>query len=159
MCCESRRPFYALPLFIRYQSSNPRRKSRSRERPRTELLSSIPINSDIRERERELERIHRRSRELMLSPRIADLQHQLQSPPPPLPNRSRDSSLDRLTNGGRHEEWIRHPHDQRRGHHHRPPAPLVSPPPLPPRIHSPQNSVTSQGSSISAAAATGHRQG
>ena len=67
------------------------RKSRSRERPLQKQLQ--PRIEDcsaqqqfIKDRERELERIHRRSRELMLSPRLMDCSGGLSS---------RDSSMDR----------------------------------------------------------------
>lgn len=82
-------------LFFRYSSHgysrHHTRKSRSRERPRDSTSAGSsgstlgsPVNPSsinfsgnidperIRERERELEKIHRRSRELMLSPRIMD---------------------------------------------------------------------------------------
>ena len=57
------------------------RKSRSKDRER----DSVGDYERIKEREKELERIHRRSRELMLSPRLLDC-------------RSRENSLERSKN-------------------------------------------------------------
>ncbi len=76
------------------------RKSRSRERPIGGFPGNKPLTpgnripsspessqqQQIKDRERELERIHRRSRELMLSPRLMDVS---------AVNSSRDSSVDR----------------------------------------------------------------
>lgn len=81
------------------------RKSRSRERPfqkalqnptsRTYSEDSLMLSQQletsqqqIKDRERELERIHRRSRELMLSPRLMDCSTGINSS-------SRESSSDR----------------------------------------------------------------
>lgn len=64
---------------------NANRKSRSRERPI--VVNNRPsLENALKDRERELERIHRRSRELMLSPRLMDCSGGLSS---------RDSSSDR----------------------------------------------------------------
>ena len=65
---------------------NANRKSRSRERPIVVNNRQSSIENALKDRERELERIHRRSRELMLSPRLMDCSGGLSS---------RDSSSDR----------------------------------------------------------------
>ena len=67
-------------------SGNNNRKSRSRERPVISAALLQQQENALKDRERELERIHRRSRELMLSPRLMDCSGGLSS---------RDSSSDR----------------------------------------------------------------
>ena len=117
------------------------------------------IKLPCRERERELEKIHRRSRELMLSPRFHDSMA------------ARDASMDRrmpraamgaapsaavdsdhsvassVGSGVAVESWKPmppppplppHPPPPPHHHHHHQ-GPLTAPPPLPPRIHSPPN--------------------
>lgn len=67
--------------------NNNNRKSRSRERPAISAAVLLQHQENaLKDRERELERIHRRSRELMLSPRLMDCSGGLSS---------RDSSSDR----------------------------------------------------------------
>merc|ERR1719206_628801 len=112
------------------------RKSRSKERPRVNNNNNNNGSSErqslsdyerIKEREKELERIHRRSRELMASPR------------------SQDGSLERRRTGG-------HVVDQ----HHRmtancQPSPTsCQPPPLYPRYKSPspQEPISNRGHSL-----------
>ena len=58
---------------------------------RPTLNESSVAQEHIKERERELERIHRRSRELMLSPRLMDCSGGISS---------RDSSVDRSQRSG-----------------------------------------------------------
>merc|ERR1719204_2870293 len=111
------------------------RKSRSKERPRVNNNSngsserqSLSDYERIKEREKELERIHRRSRELMASPR------------------SQDGSLERRCTAGGHVV------DQ----HHRmtancQPTPISGqPPPLYPRYKSPspQDQNSNRGHSL-----------
>eukprot|EP00094_Tigriopus_californicus_P005385 TCALIF_05192-PA protein Name:"Similar to PPFIBP1 Liprin-beta-1 (Homo sapiens)" AED:0.11 eAED:0.09 QI:0/0.6/0.33/0.83/0.4/0.5/6/102/1020 len=108
------------------------RKSRSRERPRGEPQGAplgSPVNTAslsftgsidperIRERERELEKIHRRSRELMLSPRILDSVNTT--------IRSREGSTDRMTrktnsspSGVALDGWKPAPPSSHHHHHH-----------------------------------------
>eukprot|EP00095_Tigriopus_kingsejongensis_P000014 snap_masked-scaffold342_size201858-processed-gene-1.3 protein:Tk00014 transcript:snap_masked-scaffold342_size201858-processed-gene-1.3-mRNA-1 annotation:"hypothetical protein D910_10177" len=125
-----------------------RRKSRSRERPRGEPPIGAPLGSPvntasltfsgsidperIRERERELEKIHRRSRELMLSPRILDSVN----------GRSREGSMDRMArranvspSGVPLDGWK----PAAPGSHHHLLSSQAPPPPLPPRLHSPSS--------------------
>ena len=94
------------------------RKSRSKDRER----DSLGDYERIKEREKELERIHRRSRELMLSPRLLDC-------------RSRENSLERGKGGKvleHHHRVTAHP-----THFSHPPPPCHPPPPLPSsNIHS-----------------------
>lgn len=127
------------------------RKSRSRERPRGEPQGAplgSPVNTAslsftgsidperIRERERELEKIHRRSRELMLSPRILDSVNST--------IRSREGSADRMTrktnsspSGVALDGWKPAPPSSHHHHHHHHLLQSQAPPPLPPRLHSP----------------------
>merc|ERR1719382_2211004 len=98
------------------------RKSRSKERPRvnnnnngSSERQSLSDYERIKEREKELERIHRRSRELMASPR------------------SQEGSLERRRTGGQVVEQ----HHRMTGNCHPAPPACHQPPPLYPRYKSP----------------------